>query len=323
MPRWMTRRDERGAATRHVEGDQGPGGGNGIRIGSQSGKSRPCYLAGPSVAAVNKIKTGLPFQRPNASLRRAALERSRGRSRGAVDVDGDGAHLHHQKLVDRACQVSSPRASSAVDLNRTKTGIAQNAAGVTLFRGPMACRLVDRTGKAAALDVSVEAKSNEGQGQASRSQRTSPGVFVSLGFLEPLGHFVSTTDGHLTGGEWPQRAGIHLPSWLAAGCRAFWGTLEAGPPCTIVSKTLPSSPSREAPLVSVRPAAANELCLLHMILLCNVLKKGQLSRPWVHVLGMHEARTAKYGAVLVLIDCHVNIVLNVWAVVSFVISKIS
>jgi hypothetical protein len=57
--------------------------------------------------------------------------------------------------------------------------------------------------------------------------------------------------------------------------------------------------------------------------LCNVLKKGQLSRPWVHVLGMHEARTAKYGAVLVLIDCHVNIVLNVWAVVSFVISKIS
>lgn len=83
MPRWMTRRDERGAATRHVEGDQGPGGGNGIRIGSQSGKSRPCYLAGASVAAVNKIKTGLPFQRPNASLRRAALERSRGRSRGA------------------------------------------------------------------------------------------------------------------------------------------------------------------------------------------------------------------------------------------------
>lgn len=113
MPRWMTRRDERGAATRHVQGDQGPGGGNGI--GSQSCKSRPCYLAGPSVAAVNKIKTGLPFQRPNASLRRAALERSRGRSRGAVDMDGDGAHLHHQNLVDRACHVSSPRASGAVD----------------------------------------------------------------------------------------------------------------------------------------------------------------------------------------------------------------
>ena len=87
--------------------------------------------------------------------------------------------------------------------------------------------------------------------------------------------------------------------------------LEAGLPCTIVSKTLPSSSSKEAPLVSVRPAAANELCLLHMSLLCNVLKTGQLSRPWVHVLDMHEARNAKFGAVLVSINCHVNIVLNV------------
>lgn len=121
------------------------------------------------------------------------------------------------------------RASSAVDENRAKTGIAQNAAGVALFRGPMACRLVDRTGKVAALDVSVEAKSDEGQGQASRSERrTSPSVLVSW-----LGHFVATMDGHLTGGEWPQPAGVHLPSWLAAR----WGMLEAGLPCTVVSET--------------------------------------------------------------------------------------